>query len=369
MTIHRQGHDVLLTTDDIYEAAFIPEVWPRVLEGIRTVADSWGTAIITIDPRQTYRFLATEDYAPLIQRFAENSTAYENVRPRRGLARRHNGFLTDLDVCTPEELLRDPMYVTFYRPSGIGFTAGSVLPLPSGDMLVFDLVRAAEKGPYDAATVARLDALRPDLARAGVVAARLGLERARTTAMTLSALGIPAAVLQFGGRVLAMNPEFEAFPHVTTRGRDRIGLSHSAADALLEEALSRLEAGAVQRVSSIPVPARDATPAIVLHLVPVRRQARDLFAAAAAVLIATPITAPDAPMTEMLNVLFDLTPGEARLARALFSGLTLQQAAADFGLSEQTLRSRLKAVFSKTGTSRQTDLIRMLTGLTPHVRF
>lgn len=166
-----------------------------------------------------------------------------------------------------------------------------------------------------------------------------------------------------------MNPEFEAFPHVTTRGRDRIGLSHSAADALLEEALSRLEAGAVQRVSSIPVPARDATPAIVLHLVPVRRQARDLFAGAAAVLIATPITAPDAPMTEMLNVLFDLTPGEARLARALFSGLTLQQAAADFGLSEQTLRSRLKAVFSKTGTSRQTDLIRMLTGLTPHVRF
>ena len=62
---------------------------------------------------------------------------------------------------------------------------------------------------------------------------------------------------------------------------------------------------------------------------------------------------------------FDLTPAEARVARALASGLPLDRVAAEFGLSVQTIRNQLAAVFHKTGTSRQVELLRLIAGSAP----
>ena len=61
---------------------------------------------------------------------------------------------------------------------------------------------------------------------------------------------------------------------------------------------------------------------------------------------------------------FDLSPAEDRIARALIGGLTLQHCARDFGVSQETVRKQLKGIFAKTGTSRQTDLLRLLASAT-----
>jgi len=63
---------------------------------------------------------------------------------------------------------------------------------------------------------------------------------------------------------------------------------------------------------------------------------------------------------ELLQGLFDLTPAEARLARALMQGLTTAGAARQFGIAEATVRTQMKSLFAKTGQSRQSDLVRML---------
>lgn len=60
---------------------------------------------------------------------------------------------------------------------------------------------------------------------------------------------------------------------------------------------------------------------------------------------------------------FGLTPAETRLAARLKDGQTLKEAAADLGVSVNTVRNQLRAVFDKMGLNRQSDLVRALTQL------
>ncbi|MBS0473593.1 MAG: helix-turn-helix transcriptional regulator [Proteobacteria bacterium] len=61
-----------------------------------------------------------------------------------------------------------------------------------------------------------------------------------------------------------------------------------------------------------------------------------------------------------LERLFGLTPAEARLARLLAEGISTEDAAVALGVSKHTIRSQLQAVFLKTGTNRQGELVRTL---------
>lgn len=60
---------------------------------------------------------------------------------------------------------------------------------------------------------------------------------------------------------------------------------------------------------------------------------------------------------------FGLTPAETRLAARLKDGMTLKEAAEDLGVSLNTVRNQLRAVFEKMGLSRQSDLVRALAQL------
>ena len=53
---------------------------------------------------------------------------------------------------------------------------------------------------------------------------------------------------------------------------------------------------------------------------------------------------------------------------ALAQGLGAKEAADMLGISEPTVRTHLQKMFSKTGTPRQADLLRLLQNSTPPVR-
>jgi len=62
----------------------------------------------------------------------------------------------------------------------------------------------------------------------------------------------------------------------------------------------------------------------------------------------------------MLRQLFDLTPAEAAVARSLTTGLSLDEAAGALNISRNTARAHLRSIFSKSGITRQTELMRLM---------
>lgn len=65
----------------------------------------------------------------------------------------------------------------------------------------------------------------------------------------------------------------------------------------------------------------------------------------------------------LLRDLFGLTLAESRVAICLHMGLTVQDAAAQAGVRVSTVRDQLSSIFLKTGTSRQSELISILSRL------
>jgi DNA-binding NarL/FixJ family response regulator len=66
------------------------------------------------------------------------------------------------------------------------------------------------------------------------------------------------------------------------------------------------------------------------------------------------------PQAETIARLFGLSPAEGRLVHALAEGRKLEDAAQYLGLTVNTARTYLKQVFSKTGTGRQSELLKLV---------
>jgi DNA-binding CsgD family transcriptional regulator len=65
-----------------------------------------------------------------------------------------------------------------------------------------------------------------------------------------------------------------------------------------------------------------------------------------------------AAQARVLELLWNLTPSQARLACLLSGGENLQSAATELGITEASARQYLKAVFQKLGVNRQGDMLR-----------
>ncbi len=76
-------------------------------------------------------------------------------------------------------------------------------------------------------------------------------------------------------------------------------------------------------------------------------------------IVADPDRRMEAP-AELLRPFFDLTPAESVVLERLVNGLTLQEIADASGTSRNTVRNQLHIVFEKTGTSRQSELIKLV---------
>lgn len=72
---------------------------------------------------------------------------------------------------------------------------------------------------------------------------------------------------------------------------------------------------------------------------------------------------PRAPSERTLAEQFSLTPAEAALAQGIARGLDLARIAREARVTLNTARARLKAVFGKTGTHRQAELVVLLAAL------
>jgi DNA-binding CsgD family transcriptional regulator len=81
---------------------------------------------------------------------------------------------------------------------------------------------------------------------------------------------------------------------------------------------------------------------------------------AVAVLYITDVETQMLQRSEPLRKLYALTQAEVELVELLCDGWSLEEAASHRGVTMNTARSQLKQIFFKTGTSRQSELVRLV---------
>jgi DNA-binding CsgD family transcriptional regulator len=347
--------------DRIYESSFVPELWPGILDALSNIAGARGGVLFAAHSK-VLNWTASANLAETFKVYVEDGWLRRCTRRACWLCHTHPGFLVEHDVWKQDELESNPIYRDFLMPRGLGWSAGMALPMPTGDNIVFSLERDFAKGPVERERIGILDRLRPHLARSALVSARLRLEHARGAADTLALIGLPALVLDQDGAVMWANRLAESLPDfVHWRANNRMAFIDSAANVLLCEAIRG--PGAERSVQSFPVRNGDCTSTRVAHVLPVRGTARDIFERCRTVVVLTPVTLSQAPPVELVRSLFDLTPAEARIARSLSAGETLDDIAETGKVSRNTVRTQLRGVMEKTGCTRQVELVSLLANL------
>lgn len=348
--------------DRIYEAAVLPELWPGVFDGLGEVAgcDKVGMFALSAASRLVVAWASNERCAAAAHAFLTGGWMARSTQAARMFALGEPRFVSDLEVFTREELEADPYYQEFLRPNGLFWGAGTFIDGPADNKVIVTIHRPYERGPLDLAAVRALTALRPHIARAAFLSARLRLERLSGAVRVLAALGLPAAALSERGKLLLANDLFQALiPSLFLDRTDRLRLADQAADRLLGEAIAARTA-LPARGRTLAIRSEEGTAAFIVHLVPVAGHSRDLFSGTDWLIAALPVDAAAGVRPGVLEGLFDLTPAEARVARDLAGGRDIAAIAAGAGLSRETVRSQLRGVFRKTGVRRQADLVRLL---------
>ncbi|SIQ89593.1 DNA-binding transcriptional regulator, CsgD family [Rhizobium sp. RU33A] len=351
-------------SDRVYEAAAIPELWPEVCDRISREIGAYSTAVITLAPGAPLRWTSSACIAEHMETYEKSGLADRSERPKRGLEKAPNFFLRDVDLFTTKELTTELVRRELLEPIGLAWEMGAAFMEPSGSLFIFSQLMKTECGPFSEKAVARMNQLKPDLARAAFLATRLGLREAQSIAQSLSLVGLASAVIGDDGSVVATNEEFEALaPQVSTGANDRLIINNPNAQALYASALAQIKIGFAAPVQSIPVVSRDDLKRLIVHLMPIRRAARDVFQRSCALAVITPVGETGSTDMRVICGLFDLTKTEAIVAQKIASGLSIEEVAIVMRISRETVRSHLKSVFHKTGAKRQVQLVRLLVGL------
>jgi len=362
--------DVSEIEERIYEATLIPDVWPQLLGELALLADAPAGLVMgfPLDDLNAAKLVTSPGFDAVGARYNAEGWGEKNGRFARGVA---NGsafeprFISEEDIYDTAPFDDEPLYRDLLLPAGLGRSIGTVFSHAHGDVVIVTFERRYQDGPVGASVRELLDALRPHFARSSLLAYRLDFGRVTTAVQILEQLGLPAAAVKSDGTVTIAGQMFDAgSATMTTRMRDKIALHDARAQEMLSNALAHIRTSG-GGVLSIPLRERGELVRKVLHLVPIKRSAHDLFVAADAMLVVSESSDQPPNRGGVLQALFDLTPREAQVAAAIAQGRTVREIAALHGASHETVRNQLRVVLAKTGCGRQSDLTRLVADLFP----
>ena len=344
----------------IYEAAVLPDRWPDVLDALGAACGAAG-GIMFVAGDSNPNWVAGPRVSWIIEEYIANGYMDGNPRGAPMMAEMYPGFRTDADFRSASERASLPVYRDFLIPRGIDAAAGTVFQGTRDDAVALTLEHFASHEQAKAA-VPLLDSLRPHLGRAFSLAARLRANADADAIAALALAGLAAAVVARNGQLRAIDERFaRRLNGAIDTHAGRVRFANRFVQARLDQALARVsDPGGVR---SIAIPGEQGEPPFALHLLPLRLDARDVFDTDGVLLLLAEPGNASIPGADLLRLLFDLTPTEARLTRLLTEGHAAAEAATLLGMREQTARTHLRSVFAKTGVRRQSDLIRLLLGI------
>jgi DNA-binding CsgD family transcriptional regulator/PAS domain-containing protein len=363
----------------IYDCAIEPERWPDTLAEICRTIKCVSGAILLVDLEQSrhkiaYTWGLSADWTKRYFNHSDDLTGYFTRAFSRQFCNDGEPLIVSkvLDRVGPHG---QSVYAQLTRPQGISDIIQTVVLREAKRIAIFTTNRHESAGSLtgDEAAITRL--LVPHIRRAVTIVDILDTKKieAQTLAATLDNFTAGILIVGDHGRILHANSAARRMlsarePIYAVDGV--LSVRNARANEELSNAISLARTDeATIAGSGIGVPLRNDEPSIA-HVLPLARgdlRTRVMPQATAAVFVTQAESFAPGDVGAFAGN-FGLTPAEARMLENLAGNATLAEAAETLGISTPTARTHLAHIFSKTGVSRQADLLTLVNRLVPPVR-
>jgi DNA-binding CsgD family transcriptional regulator len=363
--------ELMKATARLGDAVVDPATWPDIMADMSRAVRAEGALLLQGDVFAANAHAAdvprTASISEYVDIYFDRGRQFSDVRIVKSIPLMLRGQPTviDQDILSPDEMRQDATYNEIYIPRGfqwfaaIGFRAGTALwALP--------FQRTIAQGPFEREDKRILAQFSRRLSEAATLSQAVGRSVLTAAVNALHLVRQPAVVLDRLGFVLDANAAadqmFDSEIRVSNR---RLAVTDGRARAELERVTDALRAAG----DTTPLPAepivvrRRSKPPVLIRILPIEAAARSPFLGARALLTLVDLSARKRPPSQLLATSFGLTAAEAEIAALIGAGETIATAADRLGVTAHTARNQLKAVFSKTDTHRQAELVALLAQL------
>lgn len=362
----------------VYDAALDPALWPRALEqACRFVGGSSGSlfwhdtateqsAVLHLfneDPHYTKLYF--EKYLPLNPCFP--AAAFVDAGEVCG----------STDLIPFEEIVETRFYAEWMKPQGIIDALAATLEKTATSASILAVRMHEEDGLADNDDRRRLALLVPHFQRAVSIGRLFDQSRSAQAvlAQTLDKVSAGVFLLAANGRLVFTNAPARAMLDEALLLIDRNGVlaaTAPGAQRALREALTAAENGNSAADGGGPISLSTALPgqwfASVLPLTSGDRQHTGALHSAVAAVFVRKTSLASPPPLEVLAKVYNLTAGEVRLLDAVVKVSGVKALAEALGVKQATVKTHLHNVFRKTGTARQSELVKLIVGFEPPAR-
>ena len=352
-----------------YEAAAEPGLWPGFLKRY-TEAVSADACVLQIHDIERHTSVILSGFGisfPFTKSYNEHYSKM-NVWREKGRAGYTAGRVNlDQEQCPRPLLERSEFYNDYLLRIGGEYSMGAVIAREKNQAPVLTALRGRGKHRFDEPDREIARFLLPHLGRAWTVLQRLELLSAGESVLDTLPLGV--VYLKADARAIYWNREADEI----FRRDDGLSLRNGTLSAADSRAAAQLRKVVYEALSPgrPPGPATVAVPRVSLGrdyqvvAAPIRVRSRQ-FAGTSQPLVVVLITDPERQKpasVDLLMQMYKLTPKEAALAAKLSDGKSVEQASEELAITYETARTHLRRIFSKTGTSRQTELLLLMARL------
>ncbi|WP_101757422.1 helix-turn-helix transcriptional regulator [Oceanicoccus sp. KOV_DT_Chl] len=351
----------------IYQGALEEQPWQSFLALLREEMAAVNTTLVLRPPSDRGKGVLLTDGGSMegIATYNESMFVHDpfiDLKP--GEVKTLSEFISE------EALLSSELYQVCMAPAGLHHSLGADLNVAGVMEARLRVARVKGAKPFADDDKTFVKTLLPHLERAISIHARLNkMESERALyAGVVEQLSVGSIILDENGRVLNAN-EMAARLIAAKDGllQHKNNLQLATRDQTVElqkliaEVLENQRRGlpAVVQAMKVQRPSGLADLGFVIRPIPTNEWSEGQAVPSVAIFVSDPEQQSEAPV-QIITRLFDLTPTEAALTMLLANGLSLDEAAEQLSVSRNTARTHLRAVFSKTGVSRQPMLVRLI---------
>jgi len=361
--------------ESVYDAAREPDCWRDFLQGLAAALNAKSGIFRVVDERapavrtNIHYNLDPELQAAHREYFVSQDAYVEALRDKPGGTMAPGEALTDQHA-----LRRTEFFADYLRPQDTWHICGGLALRNDQCTIMIGVQRDEKTGPFSREDAEYMSRFVPHIQRANHLGHLIDSSRLRsaTAEQALESLAVGVMLLDEHERVVHANHRGEVLlqDEVSLARREgRLCAGNVRDTRTLHQKLAAVRDRAQSPLAPVPeavllAPA-SGQPQLLVFICPIPEH-KPFFQGpwprvSTAVFVSN---LEDAGLLdrEVLMTLYGLTAAEARLACALARGGEISDLSRDWQVSRETLRTHLKHVFAKTGTGRQAELVRLLSG-------